>query len=236
MTELDEPIRAVADDRSLRPRPSASTVLGAAALLLAPIAGSIGGALELLAIGSADPASDPSAFLGAVESASGLWTGMGIAMLAMALLTMAWTPAVWRLAHGRSRRWAWAAASAGALFAFGQAVHLVSWVALTSALASALPADDALRLIAALESSPIFMTIFAPYLLGALLAPPIAAVALWRSRQLPVWSIPIIAVASVAMLLLGTSSPLVLIGYPLLWIAAFAPALGRLLGRSDSRA
>lgn len=43
-----------------------------------------------------------------------------------------------------------------------------------------------------------------------------------------------IAVASVAMLLLllGTEPPIALIGYPLLWIAAFALALIRLLRRT----
>lgn len=68
----------------------------------------------------------------------------------------------------------------------GEAVHLVSWIALTPALASAIDGDAALGVIAALESSPFFTAIVAPYLLGALLAAPITAVALWRERQLPV--------------------------------------------------
>ncbi|SFS15594.1 hypothetical protein SAMN04487783_2079 [Agrococcus baldri] len=245
MSELDETTRsrgaaradatARAGDAARAPgaRPSSATLLGCVALLLAPVAGSAGGALELLTLGGIDPASDPAAFLGAVTAAPGLWSGMGAAMLVMALLTMLWAPAVWRLAHGSSPRWAWAAAVGGALFAFGQAVHLVSWIVLSQALAAALEPDAALGVIAAIESNGLFTVIFAPYLLGALLAAPLAAIALWRARLLPVWSIPVIAVASIGMLLIGTGSPVILIAYPALWIAAFAPALARLLRRRE---
>lgn len=212
-----------------RRRRSLAAVSGITALVLAPAAGWAGATAEFVALGGADATSDQEGFLAAIAANSALWNTFGVLMLAMALLTAAWVPAVWRHSVDRTPRWAWAAAIVGTLFALGQMVHLVSWVVLNAALATSVEASEALAVVEAIESSWFFGLIFVPYLLGAVLAPPLAAVALRRARFIPTWAMVVVMAASVAGFILGTDNPIGVAVYSVLLITGFTPAVVRVL-------
>lgn len=212
-----------------RRRPSFAVAAGAVALLLAPVSGWAAGTLETLALDGASPSSDPAAFFASITANGGLWNTYGVLMFAMTLLTLAWVPAVWRLTVDRSPRWAWTAAVVGTLYAIGQVVHLVSWGVLNDALAASAEASAALAVIEALESSWFFVLVFAPYLLGALLAAPIAAVALRRARLLHSWSVVVIGAATIGAVILGTDNLIGAAVHSVLLITGFTPAVVRVL-------
>jgi hypothetical protein len=111
----------------------------------------------------------------------------------------------------------------------------VSWGVLNDALAASAEASAALAVIEAFESSWFFVLVFAPYLLGALLAAPIAAVALRRARLLGVWSVVVIGVATIAAVILGTDNPVGATVFSVLLITGFAPAVVRVLRDRASR-
>ncbi len=73
------------------------------------------------------------------------------------------------------------------------------------------------------------MLVFAPYLLGALLAAPIAAVALRRARLVGVWSVVVIGAATIAGVILGTDNLIGAAVYSVLLITGFTPAVVRVL-------
>ena len=212
-----------------RRRSSFAVAAGAIALLLAPLSGWAAGTLESLALDGASPSSDPTAFFAAIAANGGLWKTYGVLLFAMTLLTLAWVPAVWLLTVDRSPRWAWTAAVIGTLYAIGQTVHLVSWGVLNDALAASAEASAALAVIGVFESSWFFMLVFTPYLLGALLAAPIAAVALRRARLLGVWSVVVIGAATIAAVILGTDNLIGAAVYSALLISGFTPAAVRVL-------
>ena len=218
-----------ATDAEGRRRPSFTVAAGAIALLLAPISGWAAGTLESLALNGASPSADPAAFFASIAANGGLWNTSGVLLFVMTLLTLAWVPAVWRLTVDRSPRWAWTAAVIGTLYAIGQMVHLVSWGMLNDALAASAETSAALAVIGAFESSSFFMLVFAPYLLGALLAAPIAAVALRRARLLGVWSVVVIGAATIAAVILGTDNLIGAAVYSVLLITGFTPAVVRVL-------
>ncbi|WP_353510403.1 hypothetical protein [Intrasporangium sp.] len=218
-----------------RRRPSFAVAAGAIALLLAPITAWAAGTLESLALDGTSPSSDPTAFFAAIAANAGLWNTYGVLMFAMTLFTLAWVPAVWRLTVDRSPRWAWTAAVIGTLYAIGQMVHLVSWGVLNDALAASAEASAALAVIEAFESSWFFVLVFAPYLLGALLAAPLAAVALRRAQLLHSWSVVVIGVGTVAAVILGTDNPVGATVFSVLLITGFAPAVVRVLRDRASR-
>ena len=218
-----------ATDAEGRRRPSFTVAAGAIALLLAPISGWAAGTLESLALDGASPSADPAAFFASIAANGGLWNTSGVLLFVMSLLTLAWVPAVWRLTVDRSPRWAWTAAVIGTLYAIGQMVHLVSWGVLNDALAASAETSAALAVIGAFESSSFFMLVFAPYLLGALLAAPIAAVALRRARLLGVWSVVVIGAATIAAVILGTDNLIGAAVYSVLLITGFTPAVVRVL-------
>ncbi|WP_432560336.1 hypothetical protein [Granulicoccus sp. GXG6511] len=70
------------------------------------------------------------------------------------------------------------------------------------------------RINSAFDAWAFHTIIFAPFLLGLLLAPVLAAIALWRAKAVPVWAIPVAAVSSIVAGL-GSDQPPI----------AFAPAL-----------
>ena len=218
-----------ATDAEGRRRPSFAVAAGAIALLLAPVSGWAAGTLESLALDGASPTSDPAAFFASIAANGGLWNTSGVLLFAMTLLTLAWVPAVWRLTVDRSARWAWTAAVIGTLYAIGQMVHLVSWGVLNDALAASAETSAALAVIGAFESSSFFMLVFAPYLLGALLAAPMAAVALRRARLLGVWSVVVIGASTIAAAILGTDNLIGAAVYSVLLITGFTPAVVRVL-------
>ncbi|WP_166870682.1 hypothetical protein [Salinibacterium sp. ZJ450] len=215
-------------------RASRATVAGTSALLLAPVAGWAGSTASSLVLAGVDPTSDLDAFLAAVAANIGLWNTFSVLMLVIALLTVAWVPAVWRLTVDRTPRCAWTTAVIGTLFAMGQFVHLVSWNVLSAGLAESVDGSAALAVVEAMEASWFFVLIFAPFLLGALLAAPIAAVALRRARLLPTWSVVVVVAASIVTVILGTDNPIGVAAYSVLLITGFTPALVRVLrGRAS---
>jgi hypothetical protein len=217
--------------QSERPRrPSRATVAGTIALVTWPLFGAGAGIAEHLAVGDTDGSTDTAGLLEAVSANPGLWNVYSVFLLAMAVATLAWVPAVWRLAVQRSPRWAWTAAVAGTLFAMGQMVHLMSWNVLTAGFAAASTPTEATVLMAAIDSQWFFFLIFIPFLLGTLVAAPIAAIALRRARLLPIWSVLVIVAASVAVFFVGTDSLIGVGVHTLLLITGFAPVLVRIRG------
>lgn len=209
-----------------RPRPSLATLLGTAALVTWAIPGALStlvGIASGLTVVSLD--AEPDRYLAAVAANPAAWNLMGGLLLLTALLTMAWAPAVWRLTVGRTRAWAWVAGVAASLFAFGQAVHLMSWQATIAALArSGLTGAQANAYTQATDGIAFFWVIFAPFLVGFVVAPALAAVALWRARLVPVWSFVAVLVVSILGVLFGDSMAFTVV-HPVVIAAAFAPAL-----------
>lgn len=211
-------------------RATTATLLGTLALVLWAVPPNLGilaqSTGEHLRI---DPTTEPDGYYAAVAAEPGLWAVASVGLLLACLLTMAWVPAVWRLSVDRARGWAWAAAVTAALFAFGQAVHLDSWQVVQQAIATAgLPGEQAVAFNDAVDGSTFFTVIFAPFLLGFLLAPTLAAIALWRARVVPVWAIGVAAVSSVVAGMAG-DQPALGIAHAVLNAIAFAPALRHVL-------
>lgn len=212
----------------VRDRASRATKIGTVALVIAPLGALVGGAAYL---GAGGAASDPAVMLDEVVAKPTLWAVYSVAMLVMALSTLAWAPAVWRVSHDHSPRWAWAATIVGTLYAAGQFVHLMSWNVMIPALAGSLPAADAIAVVEAAETQWFFYLIFIPYLAGALVAPLIAAIALFRARMLPLWSLILVGVASVVLAILGTDNLITLAVGSVGMIVGFMPAVVRVLRR-----
>lgn len=129
---------------------------------------------------------------GAFETASWLF------YLAM-VLSIPMLVVLWRLAVDRSPRWAWAGAVLGVCWTLGQVAHLMGYFASTQALSSMSDTSAAAAAHLTVNENPFAFAVFAPYLLGVLLALPVQAVALHRARVIPRWAMLLVVLASRSM-------------------------------------
>lgn len=211
-------------------RPSRATLIGTMALVLWPVAAAIAATFSRPVEASLDPAADPAgqvaAQLAAIAAHPGPWAGFGLGMMVMALLVGASVPAVWRLTVERTPVWAWASAVLGALFFMGLSVHLMSWVVVMKALATAeIDPAAAMSVIATVEGDWFFWVIFVPFLAGVMLAPLVAAVALLRARVIPLRSLVAVLLATVLQAVVGTAGLWQAALYAGLMLAGSVPAL-----------
>jgi hypothetical protein len=161
--------------------------------------------------------------LEAVEANSGSFALASWLFYAAALLTIPMVLFLWRLAVDRSPRWAWAAGVLGACSVIGQVAHCMGYFAPIRAYAGG---DHELGAQAqvALNGDIYGLAVFAPYLIGIMLFPPVAAIALRRARVLPLWAM--LAVIVGAGIFLGLAGPWwVTAAWGVALVAGFAPAV-----------
>lgn len=161
--------------------------------------------------------------LNAVEANSGSFAIASWLFYAAALLTIPMVLFLWRLAVDRSPRWAWTAGVLGACSVIGQIAHCMGYFAPIQAYAGG---DHELGAQAqiALNSDLYGLAVFVPYLIGIMLFPPAAAIALRRARVLPLWAM--VAVIAGGALFLAMAGPWwVTAGWGVALLAGFAPAV-----------
>lgn len=201
--------------------------LGAAATLAFPITIVVGDFFRIRAekgmLGDGTTVESVVSQLEAVEANSGSFAVASWMFYAAAILTIPMVLFLWRLAVDRSPRWAWVAALLGACSVMGQIAHCMSYFAPIQAYASGDHELGAQAMIALTESL-YGLAVFAPYLLGIMLFPPVAAIALRRAEVLPLWAMVAVIVGSVLFVSMAD-----LWWVTALWgaalIAGFAPAV-----------
>lgn len=178
----------------------------------------------LVGIVSASGPDAARAMFSSIEAHSGTYQLASWLALVAAILTIPGVATVRTLTADRSPRWSMAATITGIALVIGQFTHLMGYYAWNQILA-ALPDRAAAVAIIELSTQNVFgNVVFAPYLIGVLLFWPFAAVALWRSRVIPVWAFVVILAAALLMTVAGSSyltSPL----WAIATTVGFAPAL-----------
>ena len=161
--------------------------------------------------------------LDAVEASGGSFTIAAWLFYAAALLTIPMVLFLWRLAVDGSPRWAWAAGVLGAGAVTGQIAHCMGYFAPLLAYAGG---DHELGAQAqvALNNDIYGLAVFAPYLIGVMLFPPVAAVALRRARVLPRWAMAAV-IAGGALFLVMADPWWVTAVWGVALLAGFAPAV-----------
>lgn len=166
--------------------------LGALALIAMPVVITAGDLLRLrVESGSTGDGSTPTSVvsqLEAVDAHRGAWEVVSWSFYAGALLTIPMTLLLWRLAVGRAPTWAWVGAVLGACSVVGQVAHLTGYFGSLGALSSWADREAAAAAHLALGQDVFSLAVFAPYLVGLLLAPAVQAVALRRARVIPLWA------------------------------------------------
>ena len=140
--------------------------------------------------------------IAAVEASSGAFAAASWLFYAAALLTIPMTLFLWRLAVDGSPRWAWAAGTLGALAVTGQIAHCMGYFAPLKAYAT-WDAELGAQAQLALNGDAYGFAVFVPYLVGIMLFPPVAAIALRRARVIPLWAMVSTLVGSLAFLVLA---------------------------------
>ena len=142
--------------------------------------------------------------------------------LAAAVLTIPAAMQLWSAAVERSRRWAWAGAVLAICCVVGEFVHLMGYYALNQIFVAG-DINMGAQIATQADANGFAMALFLPYLLGALLALPVQAIALRRARIIPTWALAAILSGCALMLTLASSMVVTPI-YALLVILGLIPA------------
>ncbi|HSP59937.1 MAG TPA: hypothetical protein VLO09_02650 [Ornithinimicrobium sp.] len=197
--------------------------LGALSLIAMPVVITAGDLLRLgvesQTTGDGSTLTSVVSQLEAVEENRVAWEIVSWSFYAGALLTIPMTLLLWHLAVGRAPVWAWVGGVLGACSVVGQVAHLMGYFGSLGALSTLADRDAAAAAHLALGQDLFSLAVFAPYLLGLLLAPAVQAVALRRARVIPLW----------AALSVGAGAALFAV-FAGQWWASVAWCVGLLLG------
>lgn len=141
----------------------------------------------------------------AIDNHFGLYQVASWLALAAALATIPGVAAVRALTERRSPRWSVAALVTGICLVIGQFAHLMGYYVWNQILVAHPNREAAIEVALQTGENVFGFVVFAPYLIGVLLFWPFAAVALWRSRAIPVWALVLVLGAAVVTLFLGSS-------------------------------
>ncbi|MGD8199169.1 hypothetical protein ACQE98_00730 [Ornithinimicrobium sp. W1679] len=167
--------------------------LAALALIAMPVVVTAGDLLRLgvesATTGDGSTLTSVVSQLEAVDAHRTSWAVVSWSFYVGALLTIPMTLLLWRLAVGRAPTWAWAGAVLGTCSVIGQVAHLMGYFGSLGALSSLADREAAADAHLALGQDVFSLAVFAPYLVGLLLAPAVQAVALRRARVVPLWAV-----------------------------------------------
>jgi hypothetical protein len=208
----------------------ARAAAGVSALLM-PVAIAVGDLIRMLGVPvvaapDGEPVEQVAAQLAAAATHPGAFTAASWVFYVAAVLTIPMVILLWRLAVDRSPKWAWAGAVLGACSVVGQFVHLGVYFGATPAFAASGDQTAASQLWVDWSTDAFATAVFVPYLVGILLAPAVAAVALKRAGVIAGWGLAAVLVATVLFAVLG-STPAVTPVWAVLLIVGFAPAAMR---------
>ena len=219
---------------------SKAVTFAGASVLLAPIAVTIGDELQLTAwppgetgLVSEYGVEQAMADLAAVEANRGAFEAASWCYYAAAVLTIPALVILWRLAVNRSSGWAWAGAALGACSVVGQFVYLLSWFGVSQVFSAQPDLRVPAEILVDWQDNTFSMAVFAPYLIGTILAPAVQAVALKRARVIPLWALLAVLAATLVLAAIG-SAPVATAVWGALMVAGFAPAaMAAMTGRID---
>ncbi|MCK0110740.1 hypothetical protein MWU75_01105 [Ornithinimicrobium sp. F0845] len=165
--------------------------LGAIAVLLTPVVITVADLLRLGAEGGvlADGSASTTQLFTAVNAHRGAWEAGAWLFYLAALLTIPMVLLLWRLAVDRAPVLAWTGGVLGAGMVTGQIAHLMGYFVTVGALSGMPDTEAAVSAQQSLDASSLGFAVFAPFLLGVLLAPAVLALALWRARVIPGWAL-----------------------------------------------
>ena len=152
---------------------------------------------EAGAVGDNDTVESILTHLAAVGSGAGPFTLASWLFYVAALLTIPTVVFLWRVTVDRTPRWAWSAAVLGALAVVGQIAHCMGYFAPHLAHSAGDHGAGA-EAILTLSTTGYSLAVFAPYLIGVMLFPPVAVIALRRARVTPLWAMVAAIVGSIA--------------------------------------
>lgn len=189
------------------------TAIGATCLVLTPLVTAAADLMRMSAESSGAPTGlvdaygteQASATLSAIEANLGAYEIASWLALAAAVLAVPAVATVRRLTVTSSRRWSAGALVIGICLVVGQFVHLMGYYAWNQILVSISDREAAAAVAVQSESNTFAMVVFAPYLVGALLFFPVAAVALRRSGAIPRRAVVLVVAAGAAMAVIGSS-------------------------------
>lgn len=205
----------------------------AVSVLLMPVSIAVGDLIRMLGVPvvaapDGEPVERVAAELAAAATHRGAFTAASWVFYAAAVLTIPMVILLWRLAVDRSPKWAWAGAVLGACSVVGQFVHLGVYFGATPAFAANGDRAMASQLWVDWSTDAFATAVFIPYLVGIVLAPGVAAVALKRAGVIPGWGLAAVLVATVLFAVLG-STPVVTPVWAMLLVVGFGPAAMRAL-------
>ncbi|NVM94070.1 hypothetical protein [Arthrobacter wenxiniae] len=218
-------------------------VAAALALLATPILVVVADLLRMAADGSVQATGGlggeggPAATESMMESIQDNPELFGVAAVLTFAAAFTAVPAVilgWRLGAPTARVMAWAAAVLGVLFVFGRVTHTFTAYGLPLILADQLGTGGAARLYDALNLHWATAMVIVPAIAGIALWFPLLAVALYRSRAIPLWAMVSVLAGTVVLMALGSS----IIATPIFWVLTVAglwPAAASVLGASKAR-
>lgn len=172
---------------------------------------------------TADAGDETIDVLQSISANPGAFRLAGWLFYLLAVLTIPVTILLWRLAVDRSRKLAWFGAVFGTMFAVGQVVHLTGYFSSMQALAQRSDLAVAAEIADAQAMTGLGSALFAPYLIGLILAPLFQSIALFRAKVLPAWAMACVILGQVVMTVLQ-SNPIATPVYGLLLLVGFLPA------------
>jgi hypothetical protein len=166
---------------------------------------------------------DTLGVLTAISANLGTFQLAGWLFYLLAILTIPVTILLWRLAVDRSPKLAWTGAVLGTMSVTGQFVHLSAYFGSMQALAQQSDLAVAAESADALGMTGFASALFAPYLIGLILAPLFQSIALFRAKVLPAWAMGSVIVGQVVFAVLQSTTVGTSV-YGLLLLAGFLPA------------
>jgi hypothetical protein len=205
-------------------------------LLLYPVTMAVADQLQLRATptDSDGPAREQVlADLVAVEASRGTFEAAGWLFALGAVLAIPMTLVLWRLAVGRSRRWAWAGAALGTCAVVGHFVQAYAHFGMLQVFSQRDDLDAAAAGLAAIDGNVYALALFVPFLLGSAFAVPVAAVGLWRAEVIPAWAFGSVTAGSALFVVLGSTSYVTVVWAGCL-VVGLTPAAAAWLRRSPA--
>jgi hypothetical protein len=186
-------------------------IVGAAAIVTTPLVSGAADLLRMSAEGGGEVGGvatswglpEATAQLAAIDAHRGTFELASWLAYAGVLVSIPAAVAVWWLAAGRSRRWAWTGLVLAVLGVFGQTVHLTGYHGLLQLLSAQQDRRSAAELSLALDAQPFTAALFVPFLLGALAWFP-QVVALRRARVVPLWAALTVGLGTAVFLAVGS--------------------------------
>lgn len=184
------------------------------------------GVAELFRVRAEPTSGSGAAALTAIEANLGAYVASGWVSLVATVLTLPAFVVLYRIAAPGAPRWAMAGLVLAGGWALGYMAHLGGNYGTYPLLATHEDPEAVAEIYAA--STPYWLALDLPWLVGMIAAPLVMTIALRRADALPRWSVLVVGLATVAFLLVGSGVGMA-IGWSGLLVLGLAPVVSTIV-------